>query len=201
MVNACSQYTKHRDIQRFCSDVEEISNNFAHQFYGREFTDDQMELINTSDGVENCFKTFSETGNIVLYKNQLQNLIKHSVPEQKPLVIFSALQSLSNNEIQLSEPKNSGSPMKPRKGTNSFEFSQEAPKLPSLTIPKIFAMIQQLQFLTPAHKEHINHLISNEDPSIYAVAEVYMITHDHEDFKENLETMLKVRLRVVFHPF
>ena len=166
IINSCSQYSQHKDIEAFCGEVDEICHNFAQQFYEREFTDQQIEGFQKSDGLKNVFKNFSQTGNIVLFKNQLLNLLIEDVErfDTQQTSNFGNLQDQPQMDSRQSSETNikpMGSPVKKKRITRLHEkrdlrFSTIERQESTVAIPHVFAMMQQFDFLSPAHKEYIS---------------------------------------------
>ena len=185
IINSCSEYSKHKDIESLCEEINEICHNFAKQFYDREFTDQQIEGFQESSGLPDVFKSFSQTGNIVLFKNQLLNLLKEESERfdtqqtsnfgyQKNYSQMDNITMKFSNQVTpgQNELEPMGSPLKKRRNhriQQNREVGQATnlQKEPTVTIPHVFAMIQQFDFLNEAQKEYINQSIANEDQGIH----------------------------------
>jgi len=102
----CIDYNKTQDTDNFVKEVSDFINDTANNFYCTEFTDAQLtslQTANENDELEEIFKQFGESGNMVLFKNQLLEAIK---PAKKKNTILGSLQSsLRGRVLSYHEPK------------------------------------------------------------------------------------------------
>ena len=68
LMNICIQFLRNKKLEEFWDSVEDLCNKFAEDFYEREFSKEEISVLqikSSNDELQDIFENFSKAGNTV----------------------------------------------------------------------------------------------------------------------------------------